>query len=236
MNKSDKKNLTNKVLNKLESFYNTNGFSIVEGRAIYKRDDQFVFWGASSTHIDSLTFRPRFRIENKKIGNILTTLFPDQIGVNITLTREQSCEMLRELNIEDFISDYIITHDDGSKSYYYSIEKNMLLDPIVADHINFMDRVGLPFLDRLNSLKGINDYINCKLLNRDREYFMLEDHQEGLKKFFDKREVLSGVVSAYLTNNPEIDELLERYQILFEGNNYILKDVEKIREYFTPKA
>lgn len=236
MKKSDKKNLTNKVLKQLYSFYDTNGFKVVKGRAIFKRDDQLVFLGASSTHIDSLTIRPRFRIENKIIGDVLTAIFPGQIGTKITLAREQSVEMLRELDVEDFASNYIITHNDGSKSYYYNIEKNTVLKPIVADHINFMEKVGLPFFDRLNSIEGISDYINCKLLDGDREYFRLNNQQEALKKFFDKREVLSGVVSAYLTNNSEIEELLERYEILFEGNNYILDDVMKINNYFTREA
>lgn len=236
MNKSNKNILTGKLLDQLSSFYNSNGFKVVKGRAIYKRDDQLVFWGASSTHIDSLTFRPRLRVENKKIGDVLTSIFPNRVGVSITLTREQSCEMLREFNIDDFVSNYIITHDDGSKSYYYNLEKNTPLEPVVADHINFMNIIGLPFFNMLNSIEGINDYINCKLLDGDREYFMLKDQQVHLKKFLDKREVLSGVTSAYLVDNPEIDELLYRYRILFEGNDYILDDVKKIEEYFTQEA
>jgi len=67
----------------------------------------------------------------------------------------------------------------------------------------------------------------------DNDYFKSKNQQASLKKFFDKREVLSGVTSAYLTNSPKKNVLLERYRILFEGNDYILSDVQKIEDHFT---
>ena len=102
--------------------------------------------------------------------------------------------------------------------------------------MNFMEKVGFPFFDKLASLIGINDFINCRLMAGGRDHFKSEGQQVELKKFFDKREVLSGVVSAYLTNNPQIDEILERYRILFDGNNYIVEDVEKIAKYFAQEV
>ncbi|MBK8503103.1 MAG: hypothetical protein IPL46_13345 [Saprospiraceae bacterium] len=232
MIKSEVIELRNKVLEKLEPFYKEHGFKLVRKLANFKNMDSVVMWGESSIHIDSLTFRPRFKVENRKIGSVLAAIFPNVIGISITIVRSQSIDLIKEVSTENFESDFLITQSDGSKSYYYSVEMDSNLDPIIQDHVNFMIDFGFPFLDKLSSLKGINDYINCRVISGDRDYFGSEGRQFELKKYFDKREVLSGVVSAYLTKNPEIDERLERYRILFEGNDYILDDVEKIVQYF----
>lgn len=115
---------------------------------------------------------------------------------------------------------------------FYKVESRANFKNIVTDHMIFMEKVGFNFFKSLNTLQGVNDFINCRILNGGGDFFGSEDQQVVLKKFFDKREVLSGLISAYLTKNPEIDELLCRYRRLFEGNNYILDDVHKIEDYF----
>lgn len=232
MNKSDKKELTNRLLTRLDDFYLNRGFKRLKKITGYERAEIFILWGASSTHIDSLTFRPWFKVENKKISDILSVLFPNQVGVNITLTREQSVEMIRELNVNDFNSSFIVVHPDSSNSYFYSIEKDTQLDPIVNDHINFMNKVGLPFFEKVKTLEDIDTYLNGRILKINKELFESEYNQIELKKYYGKREILSGLVSAFLVHNKDIQELIERYNFLFAGNHYILNDVDKIVQYF----
>jgi hypothetical protein len=230
MNKSDKLQLINKILDKLYPFYFNNGFTHTKGVTGYQRNEFDVMWGASSTYIDSLTFRPWFRLQNKLCSDVLKQLFPTVIGIELTLTRSQSLDLTEEMNLENYKSKFI-----NSSSYYYSIEKDTPLEPIVEDHINFMNKVGLPFFEKVNSLEGINEFLNARILKGDMDYFCSAKRNRELKPFFAQREVLSGITSAYLINNPKIEELLNRYRLFFEGNNYVLEPMEKVVEYFSKK-
>jgi len=191
-----------------------------------------VYLGPSAEYIDSLVFRPGFRVHNINIGKVLKKLFPEQIGIEITMSRMQSPELITEMNISDFTSDYIYVSTHGS-SILYSIEKDTNLDPIVADHINFMNKVGLPFFTKVDSIEGINDFLNNRILKGDLAYFQSEERVKELKPYFAQREVLSGITSAFLLNSQFIEELLHRYRLFFSGNNYVLEPMEKVVEHFT---
>jgi hypothetical protein len=156
---------------------------------------------------------------------VLNNLFPQ--AKNLTIYKVQGSELAQEIGLFE---------DYKEEEMFYKVESNDDFENIVTDHMMFMEKVGFNFFKNFNTLQGVNDFINCRVLNGDREFFESEDQKIALKKFFDKREVLSGVISAYLISNPEMDELLNRYRILFEGNDYILDDVKKIEDYFTQEA
>lgn len=231
MDKKDKQNLTNLLVSKLDEFYLINGFERkIKGASRFENKELTVFWGATAEYSTSLVFRPWFRVINEKLSEILKKLFPNQIGIEFTIVRVQSPELIEELEIENYISNYIHKSAHGV-SYYYSIEKDTPLDPIVEDHINFMTNVGMPFLKKVNTLDGINEYINGRFLKGDLDYFGSEERKKELQPYFSQREVLSGITSAYLINNSDIDKLLNRYRIFFKGNNYVLEPMEKVVKY-----
>ncbi|MFZ1788721.1 MAG: hypothetical protein WAT92_10440 [Saprospiraceae bacterium] len=235
MNKSDKLELTSNLLAKLDPYYSSKGFTRTKKITGYQKEESQVLWGPLSIHIDSLTFRPWFKFENKDCSNVFKLLFPNEIGVNTTLIRSQSLELCEELNVNNFKSEYMIENPHGI-SYYYSIEKSTILDPIIDDHINYMNMIGLVLFEKVNSLQGVNHFLNNSILSIDRDSFYSKAHMETFKKFIDKRDVLNGIVSAYLIKDPDLEEILERYKLLFNGNNYILNDVMKIEEYFINKV
>jgi hypothetical protein len=238
MNKADKKELTNAIVSKLEKHYNDNGFKWMKtGATRFEKNDQFVFWGAGQEFSTSLVFRPWFRVVNEEILTIIQEIFPSYIGAplaSMTIVRVQSPELIEEMNFEDYASNYIHKSAHGV-SYFYSVEKDTPLEPIVEDHINFMNKVGLPFFEKVDSLEGINDFLNGRILKGDMDYFQSEERVKELQPFFSQREVLSGVTCAYLIKNLKIEELLNRYRIFFEGNNYVLEPMEKVVEYFNKK-
>lgn len=50
--------------------------------------------------------------------------------------------------------------DENGSFYYYCIEYDMDLDVICEDYFCFMSLVGFFFIDKFNSLDGVNVYIN----------------------------------------------------------------------------
>jgi len=232
MDKASKKDLVSSLFLKLEQYYLNKGFTYIKtGANRFEKKELVVYLGPSAEYIDSLVFKPGFRVHNVNLGKVLKKLFPEQIGIEITISRMQSLELCEEIGIKDFDSKYIYRGLSGS-IYSYRVEKDTNLYPIVEDHINFMNQVGMLFLEQVNSLEGINDFLNNRILKGDIVYFQSAERVNELKPYFSQREVLSGVTSAFLLKSPNIEELLHRYRLFFAGNSYVLEPMEKVVEYF----
>lgn len=231
MKKTDEKSIREKIHMSITDFYEENGYILKKVTSTFVNNGFFIEWGPTSKYYSSLVFRPWFRIETVEIKEILKNLFPNEFSFN-TIIRTQSSEFANEMGIKDFDYSLFNYRDENGTSYYYDICIETDLQPIIDDHINFMEKVGFPFFEKMSTLEGIDDYINGRVLDGDKEYFQSEERQKEVKKFFDKREVLSGIIAAQLIKNPRLNELIERYKIMFERNNYILDDVNKVLEYF----
>ncbi len=225
MNSRDKKELKQGLYNSLYEKYSSYSFKLQKTKGLFQKGEFTVHWGGPIVYSDSLHFQPKLSVNNREVFKVLSSLFPQ--AKNLTIYKVQGSELAQEVGLFG---------DCKEEEIFYKVESNDDIENIVTDHMMFMEKVGFNFFKNFNTLQGVNDFINCRVLNGDREFFESEDQKVALKKFFDKREVLSGVISAYLINNPEIDELLYRYRILFEGNDYILDDVKKIEEFFTQEA
>lgn len=221
MNSKDKKALKEGLYNSLNESYSGYSFKLQKTKGVFQKGEFTVHWGGPVVYSDSLHFQSKLSVDNKSIFKVLSSLFPQ--AKNLTIYKVQGSELAQEIGFSE-----VYTNEE----VFYKVESSDDFKNIVDDHMIFMEKVGFGFFNRLSSLQGINDFINCRVLNGKIDFFRSEDNQIALKSFFDKREVLSGVVSAYLIDNPEVDELLNRFRILFEGNDYILDDVKKIEEYF----
>ncbi len=232
MNKNEVKKLREKVLLSLESRFHEYGFTLKVKPATFENSEAFIHWGPTRTFPDALIFRPWIRIENKEIKKILKTLFPSEFAFN-TIVRTQGSSFAHEMNVWDMDNSPFNFQDENGSSYYYRIEHDTDLDVICEDHFRFMSLVGFPFIDKLNSLDGVNAYINNRVLAKEIGSFQREEDLLQVRKFFDKREVLSGAIAAHLLEKDNLEELLRRYRILFEGNSYILTDLDKVIQHFS---
>lgn len=221
MNSKDKKELKQGLYNSLYECYSDYSFKLLKAKGLFQKGAFTVHWSAPTIYSDCLYFQPKFSVNNKDVFRVLNNLFPQ--AKNLTIYKVQGLGLAQEMGHSE---------ENMEEEIFYKVEGFDDFKNIVNDHMMFMKKVGLNFFNRLSTLQGINDFINCRVLNGEIDFFVSENQQIALKKFFDKREVLSGVVSAYLIQNPRLAELLERYRILFEGNNYILDDVKEIEEYF----
>jgi hypothetical protein len=225
MNSKRKKELIQGLLKNLNERYSSYSFKLQKTKGSFQKGEFTVHWNNIVVYFNSLHFQPSLSVNNKDVLRVLNNLFPQ--AKNLTIYKVQGSELAQEIGLFE---------DYKEEEMFYKVESNDDFENIVTDHMMFMEKVGFNFFKNFNTLQGVNDFINCRVLNGDREFFESEDQKIALKKFFDKREVLSGVISAYLISNPEMDELLNRYRILFEGNDYILDDVKKIEDYFTQEA
>ena len=114
-------------------------------------------------------------------------------------------------------------------NYHYDIYEDTDLAPIVADHWQYMEKVGFPFFDNFSSLERLDTFFNERILKYKSEDFKNQDIQKELLIFFyGKRETFVGITAAYLVNNPQKLLLIERFRYLHNDNNYVLEDFEKL--------
>jgi len=177
----------------------------------------------SAEYSNHLVFRPYLSIKNKVIADILNQIFPDSPIYN-HVGRGQSQELAQMVGVE-WQSAYLGEQDN----YHYSIYEDTDISPIVADHWQYMEKVGFPFFDNFSSLERIDSFINERILKHKSEDFKNQDIQKELLIFFyGKRETFVGITAAYLINNPQKLLLIERFRYLHNDNNYVLEDFEKL--------
>ncbi|HLO56846.1 MAG TPA: hypothetical protein VK169_21295 [Saprospiraceae bacterium] len=236
-----KKVILERYLKYFEPYYLSKGYARSKKVSSFFNDGCDVFLGPDAIHPGSISLRPKFKVTNIDIQNILEKVFPTEIGL-CTYYRVQGMEFAFECDIYDdkityssfnnIMPEYTKPDILSIGNYYYSIEEDTDLSPILEDHKYFMEKVTFPLFDKMSTTEGIDSYLNDRIMEGDMDYFMSENRQLILKKINQRREILSGIIAAKLVNNPYFDSLLLRIKTMWQGNNYILDDVDKLIFHF----
>lgn len=226
MNSTEQKQLRLKVLETLEPFYTSNGFKLNKSNGVFFKDSYEVFFGITKKNIDAIYFNPELTILNCEISSIHKLIFDKNCLVTSRLT---SSRLANDFGNHDY--DYLI--EEGiDQGIGYKVESESDINSIVEHHKVYMEKVGFVFFDKMSTLEGINNFINSRVLEGSELDFINNAQTPHIKDFFNKREVLSGTIAAYLVSEAEIEKLLSRYRKMFEGNEYVLSDLEKVVDYF----
>lgn len=226
-----------------EFYYNQLGYKAEASLNRFTQNNYYVSFSISK-YPGSISVRPEFIIENQEIKKILIEVFSTK-QASLTYLRVQSMEFAFEFGIFDDKITYslynsVLPNDTNPNilstgNYRYMIEEDTDLAPILEDHKYFMEKVTFPLFDKMSTLEGIDSFLNDRILEGDMDYFVSENRQLILKRLNQKREILSGIIAAKLINNPNFENLLKRIRTMWEGNNYILDDVDKLMLYFDNK-
>lgn len=220
MKSAEQKELRAKVHGALLPFYESQGFKLNKTNGIFSKGGFEVLWGISSKYIDCIYFNPSLCIVNDEVLNTLSTVFEGKKFGGVIICRIAGCHLAQEFGVHEY--DYLGDNEDNvDHGTTYKVDQETDLTKIVADHVNYMEKVGLPFFEKLSSIEGIYDYLSGLLFNND-----------NVRRIIGKREVLSCVTAGYLLNHPDINSLLQRVEVVYNGNNVVLGDVQKVKEYF----
>ena len=230
MKKEAKLKIYTQLEAKLITTYNEKGFRSKKIPFQFYKNGLTVLMGASSEYNDSITIRPSFSVNNETIQEVLSRVdFPNRL-LRLISKRVHNSSFANEFGVTEFDnSKFNFVGEGGLKysSYYYSIEENTNLTPIIEDHINFMEKVGFKYFEALSSVKGTNEYFNSRLLNLNKEDFSSEE----VSRSFQKEEILSAIVAAHLEKDKRYNEIVERYKKLYSEVELYLQDIEKLTEY-----
>lgn len=226
MNSAEQNLLRAKVHDALNLYYKPLGFELKKSTGVFERNGMEVSWGVSKKNIDAIYFSPRLNVWNKSITKCFEAIF--QMGDLVT-SRLTSSRLANDFGNHDY--DYLI--EEGiDQGIGYKVESESDIKSIFEHHTAYMEKIGFVFFDKMSTLERINNFINSRILEGSELNFINNAQTPYIKDFFNKREVLSGTIAAYLVSEPEIEKLLNRYRIMFEGNDYVLNDLEKVVDYF----
>ena len=225
MNKQLKEKIRTNFLETLSiEFYSKLGWKLNKKIGCLIKDDFEVFYGETDQSI-YLVFRPYLSVKHKIIADILNQIFPDSPIYN-HVGRGQSQELAQMVGVE-WQSAYLHEQDN----YHYSIYEDTDISPIVADHWQYMEKVGFAFFDNFSSLERIDAFFNDRLLGKSFEEFQENLNEPiGEKKWLDFYNVTGanyGLVSAFLIKNKNIKEIIKRYILLY-SKYPVLEDFEKL--------
>lgn len=219
MNSSEQKTLRTKVHKALEPFYKSNGFTLNKNNGIFKKDGLEVEWGVSAKNVDYIYFTPTLCVSSNDINNSLhAALTGKKFGH--TICQLAGYRLAQEFCVHEY--DYLGDNEDNvDNGTTYKVNQETNFDPIIADHVNYMEKVGFPFFEKVSSLEGIYEYLSGILFKK-----------ENANKIIGKREILSCLAAAYLLRSSNIESLLKKLEDLYVGSRYIYSDVQKIKDYF----
>ena len=219
MNSKEQKTLRAKVHQALLPFYESQGFKLNKTNGVFEKEGFRVSWGISSKYIDCIYFNPKLSVLTQKIEDTLESIFNDA-SFGLTIVRLAGYRLAQEFGVHEY--DYLgDNEDDVDNGTTYKVDQETDLTKIVEDHVNYMEKVGLPFFEKVSTTQGVYDYLSGLLFNNN-----------NVRKIIGKREVLSCVAAGYLLNHPNIEDLLLRIMNIYNGNTYVIEDVQKVKEYF----
>lgn len=226
MNKQLKEKIrTNFLETFIMEFYSKLGWRLNKENGCFIKDEFEVFCGVSAEYSNHLVFRPYLSVKHKVIAEILNQIFPDSPIYN-HVGRGQSQELAQMVGVE-WQSAYLHEQDN----YHYSIYEDTDISPIVADHWQYMEKIGFPFFDNFSSLERIDSFFNDRIIeNRLEDFKKIVEKPIEEKKWLDFYNVTGayyGIVSAFLIKNKNIKDIINHYLLLY-SKYPVLEDFEKL--------
>lgn len=244
MNKKDKKIIYSRLEEYLTPYFTNKGFALNKELFAYNKGGFEISWGERADFESWLTFQPFFYITIKEIQTLLRKVFPKK-EFPVNTTRAQSTtDFAHEFGVYDFDDSQFNFCAEGVCSYGYRVcleeEDDEILngipilynvEPIVKDHIAFLEKVAFPYFEKLSTVKGINEYFNTRVLSLSEDIFKDDNLKEKTCDSFQKEEVLSAIVAAYLEDDERFNDIVLQYQKLYAEIDWYLTDINKLVDW-----
>ena len=229
MKKSVLEEIYRNIYNEMNKHYIVKGYrlDVIRGVRHLVKEDLMVFWGLHKEYPDTICVSPSLKVVNKEIKITKDLLFPD--SPNLTTYGLQHKDLVT-------LMDRQYELPPNFRWYEVSLETNF--EEVVADHMSFMQAVGFDYLEQFSTLDKIDKYFSSRILDFSIEDFAGNDYNTNMKliaKLSGIREVRSGLIAAYLNNNPLLEDLRHKYKEVYGELkiNNILDDISIIENYFS---
>lgn len=215
----------------LTDYYQNLGFEYDKNKSIFFDNQRQVYWYPYNTSSQRIIYQVRLTLRFQAIQIIQDELFPGKS--NFTVNRVAGKFLSQELDIKEnyeFNDKFLIEN----RSFLYVINEENNTDPyeIAADHMEYMDTIGLQLFEKLNNLISIDSFINKTILSKPKQHFS-EDEINSIKKKSLVQEIIAGLIAANLLDKNRAIQLMEAYSIIYKENVKLISDLEKTMNYFS---
>lgn len=212
------KELKNEIYDRLEDlfsmYYKRDKFQFEKPILRFSNSGFSIQLSQKSEYHDNINFQIPIIVMNNKISQIKELI---EVSPIVFMKLQEKVEKLDDFAYQAFYMAWTLYGVEDCKRMY-------------DDHVQFMEQVGHAFLNRYSSLEGIHQFLNLKYLNEfDPDGDI--DHYRKIKSFFGEREILSGLIAAYLINFEDIERLIYQYKLLYKHKNMDEK-LDKVVDYF----
>lgn len=223
----EKKKILFKIL---ADYYQNLGFKLNKNKSIFFDNHRQVYWYPYNKSTQRIIYQVRLTLRFPAIQEIQDELFPEKS--NFTVNRVAGKSLSQELDVNgnyEFNDKFLIEN----RSFLYVINKEINTDSreIAADHIKYMDTIGLKLFEKLNSLNSIDTFINKTVLSKPIQDFS-KDEINSIKKKSLSQEIIAGLIAANLLDKNRAKQLMEAYLIIYQENAKLINDLEKTMNYF----
>lgn len=216
MKKEQKKIILDEISTRFIPFYDNLGFEFDRKLLKFRKDEQIVMLEPEAEYEARIIFAISLSTQNDKIKLIKDKIFPE-IPTSLTTYKLQE----NTLDITQF----------GYQQYYkgWSISNSNDIIAMLEDHKLFMANCGFQFLTSFSKLDGIHENLNLRILNEHEELKNTMDSK--LRSYIGDREILSGLITAFLINFDRIEKLVGCYKKLYQSENIDLL-IDRVVNYF----
>lgn len=227
MTKEQATNLSAPLYEGLQKYYTEKGYTLDSTIKTFEQNGKKISWSIRVNKSDWIHFSPSLSFFNPEINTILKKVFPKEYIIS-TLRSQGSFLVKVAKEDNPNLDDSTFANYPSQMYYKLDIDGSRDIQKILGNHFSFMEKVGFPYLSNFDSFHSMNIYLNKRIRNFSKE--KNQASKKDLQRFYDRREMLSGLVAAHLDNAEDFSEVYQGYYSLFSDNEYVLKSLEDLRE------
>lgn len=192
----------------LSGIYSHKGYSVQKDYTGFfiqsNENEQKIILGPTSEYSSSIVYRPSFNSLNKEVHQVKSRVFgKDSDYLGYTILTSQGSQLAEHYGVSGY--------EDWTM---YDIKEESDIQPMVDHHKEFMNKVGWQFLEQIQSIEGIHNYLNTSFINIVADSLSQEE-KTRLVRHNGVDWMVNGLVAAWLLKDINFNQLVEKYRDIY---------------------
>jgi len=201
-------NIDNQIKEQITEFYYQKGFVAQPDYTGFfvKKDNyrQKVLIGPTGEYSSRIIYEPSFNIFYFEIQTIKGKVFGEESRFrNFTIKASQGEKLAQSYGVKDY---------EGWTMYDVKGEADIEL--MVEHHKGFMKKVGWKFLEQVQTIEGINNYLNTPVVSIDADNLSQEEKTRFVRHN-GADWMVNGLVAAWLVKDKNFQQLVDNYRAIY---------------------
>lgn len=213
------------LFTRLSELYTTGSFSVDYNERSIRTPFHRLSFAVYGKYNNYITMRPSINIISDQIAEIVCNIF--------NIDDDVCFHSLLNVNlIQKGEKGFLETYPEGY--VYHKVSTKEDIGIFILEYGKFMKKGGSEFIDRTNSLKDIESFLNDKISKYTLTELSDPLVKNNLRKFYkDPRIIRSGIIARYLLDKTTARQLANKYKILFNDIETVKMIAEQITDFYS---